>query len=85
MPKFTTLDPIDVAIGRGRNAMEARKPYIDTLKAGDAGKIDLERGDRPAVVKRLLSEASKQVGVKVRSSWSDKSQRTLLWKKTKKR
>ena len=82
MPKFAKLDPKDVAVGRGRGAAEARKPYIDALKAGQAGKIELDRGEKPAIVKRRLQEASRETGISVRSSWEDPSQRALLWKRT---
>ena len=85
MPKFVKLDPKDVAIGRGRAAAEARQPYIDALSASQAGKIELERGEKAAIVKRRLQEASRETGIKVRSSWEDKSQRALLWKRTSKR
>ena len=85
MPNFTKLDPKDVVLGRGRSAIEARKPYEEALRAGDAGRIDLERGEKASTVKRHLTEAAKSVGVKVRSSWSDKSQKTLLWRKTGRR
>jgi hypothetical protein len=47
MPKFTKLDPKDVQIGRGRRAHEAREPYRDALTAGDAGRVELGRGDVP--------------------------------------
>jgi len=82
MPKFEKLDPGKVAVGRGRAAAEARRPYVEALKAGQAGRIDLERGDRPTVVKRRLQEASREAGIRVRSSWVDASQRALLWKRT---
>lgn len=82
MPKFTKLNPNEVVLGRGRSALEARKPFEDALRAGDAGRIDLDRGEKASTVKRHLSEAAKGMGVKVRSSWADKSQRTLLWKKS---
>lgn len=84
MPKFTALNASEVHVGRGRAAFEARKGFIDAIKGGDAGRIDLERGDRPSTIKRLLQEAAKEAGVKVRSSWEDQSQRALLWKKTRK-
>ncbi len=83
MPKFSKLDPSDVHIGRGRTAFETRKKYSEAVRAGDAGLIDLERGDRPATVKRLLQEAAKEAGMKVRSSWTDSKQKTLVWKKTR--
>jgi hypothetical protein len=82
MPNFTKMSAKDVQIGRGRLAAERRVPFIEALRAGDAGKIELERGDRPQVVKRVLAEAAKETGIKVRSSWEDKSQRVLLWKRT---
>ena len=66
MPKFVKLDPKDVAIGRGRAAAEARQPYIDALSASQAGKIELERGEKAAIVKRRLQEASRETGIKVR-------------------
>ena len=85
VPKFAKLDPKDVAVGRGRAAAEARKPYIDALSGGPAGKIELERGEKSAIVKRRLQEASRETGIKIRSSWEDKTQRALLWKRTSKR
>ena len=81
MPTFTKMSPKDVLIGRGRLAAERRVPFIEALRTGDAGKIELERDDRPQVVKRVLAEAAKETGIKVRSSWEDKSQRALLWKR----
>lgn len=83
MPTFTKMEPSEVHVGRGRAAFEARKKFVGAIKGGDAGRIDLERGDRPGAVKRLLQEAAKEAGVKVRSSWTDKSQKTLVWKKTR--
>ncbi len=85
MPKFAKLDPKDVAVGRRRAAAEARKPYVDALSAGQAGKIELERGEKAAIVKRRLQEASRETGIKIRSSWEDRSQRALLWKRTPRR
>ncbi len=81
MPKFTKLDPKDVSIGRGRAAHEARQPYRDALNAGDAGRIELSPAEKASTVKTQLALASKEVGIKVRSSWEDKRQRVLLWKK----
>ena len=81
MPKFTKLDPNDVQIGRGRSAFQARDPYREALKGGDAGRIELGRGDVASSVKRYLSLAAQDVGTTVRSSWEDKQQRVLLWKK----
>ncbi len=83
MPKFTKMAPSEVHVGRGRAAFEARKKFLEAIKGGDAGRIDLERGDRPGATKRLLQEAAKEAGVKVRSSWTDKSQKALVWKKTR--
>lgn len=57
-------------------AAEQRRLFIEAVRAGNAGKIELERGDRPQIAKRRLTEA----GIRVRASWDDKSQRMLLWK-----
>lgn len=79
--KFAALDPNDVSLGRSRGAAAARQPYIEALRSGDAGRIEVERGERPSTVKGRLSAASKELGVRVRSSWEDPSQKALLWKK----
>jgi hypothetical protein len=81
MPKFTKLNPTDVQVGRGRGAAEMRLPYIEALKEGDAGRIELERGDQPQTVKRLVQAAAKQSGIRIRSSWETKEQKSLVWKK----
>ena len=81
MPTFTRVDPADVAIGRGLAAAEARRPYVEALRAGDAGRVELERGEKPATVKRLLQDAARGEGVRIRCSWTDGGQRVLLWKK----
>ena len=85
MPTFTKMNPDDVAVGSGRAAAEMRKPYIEALMAGDAGSVELERGEKPATVKRLLQEAARQANVRIRSSWTDSQQRMLVWKKVGKR
>ena len=59
MPRFTKLDPREVHIGRGRAAFESRQAFVQALQASDAGRIDLERDDRPVGIKRLLQEAAK--------------------------
>ena len=81
MPKFTKLSPKDVHIGRGRTAHENRQPYRDALTGSDAGRIELERLEKATAVKHQLGLASKEVGIKVRSSWEDRRQRVLLWKR----
>jgi hypothetical protein len=83
--KFAALKPQEVTIGRERSAIEARKPYVEALKVSDAGQIALERGEVASTVKRRLAEAAAEVGVGVRSSWTDGNQRMLVWKKTAKR
>ena len=80
MPKFEKLDPKDVAVGRSRAAVLAREPYIQALRAGAAGRIELERNETQAVVKRRLQEAARESGIKIRSSWE--SPRSLVWKRT---
>ncbi len=81
MPRFKKLHPNDVVVGRGP-ARISREPYIKALQASEAGSIELESDDRPGTVKRLLREAAKDLGVRVRSSWKDDSQQVLLWKRS---
>ncbi len=81
MPKFTPMEPSEVLIGRARSAAEERAEYVEAVSASDAGKIELARGENPTRIKRLLSEAAREAGTKVRSSWEDKARRVLLWKK----
>ena len=81
MPTFRKLDPGDVRIGRERAALAARRPYIDAIRSYDAGRIELASSDRPQTVKRLLQAASKDAGVRVRSSWEDEQRLVLFWKK----
>jgi hypothetical protein len=85
MAKFSALDPTKVVLGRGIAAREARQPFLDALAKGEAGRVELERGDRASSVKRLLQEAAKELGVRVRSSWADGKQQTLYWKKVRSR
>ena len=81
VPVFTKVNPDDVDVGRGRSATEARRPYIEALRAGDAGRIELERGDKPASVKRLLQDSARRSQIRIRSSWEDARQQVLYWKK----
>ena len=85
MAKFKSLDPKAVVLGRGISAREARRPYVEALQRGDAGRVDIERGERPGSVKRRLQEAAREVGVRVRSSWADGDQQSLYWKKARSR
>ena len=82
MPKFEAMKAEDVQVGRGRVTAEARRAFREAIEGSEAGRISLDRGDRPSTVKRLLAEASKECGIKVRSSWADKRQTVLLWKRT---
>lgn len=81
MPNFTAMQASDVLIGRARAAAEERVAYVEAIRGSDAGKIELGRGENASRVKRLLAEAAKEADTKVRSSWEDKSQRVLLWKR----
>jgi hypothetical protein len=85
MAKFSPLDPKAVVLGRGIAARQARQPYLEALRKADAGRIEIERGEKPGSVKRLLQESAKELGVRVRSSWADGKQQTLFWKKTRSR
>lgn len=82
MPKFEKMDPSAVILGRGRAAALAREPYRRAIAAADAGRVVLDEDDDPVSVKRLLRQASKEIGVRVRSSWEDGSRSALLWKRT---
>jgi hypothetical protein len=79
LPKFAKLEAKDVHVGRGRVAAEARAPYIEALQAGTAGRLELGRGEKPAIVKRCLQEASRETGIKIRSSWENPT--ALVWKR----
>lgn len=82
MPRFTAMDPNEVRLGNARRAAEAKRPYVDALLQADAGKVEVERGEKPGTVKRYLAEAAREVGVRVRSSWEDPKQpRVLFWRK----
>lgn len=81
MPKFQKLDPNQVVLGRGRSNALKRRPFADAIRAAQAGRIELDRDDDPAATKRLLRQASKETGIKVRSSWEDDSRSALLWKR----
>jgi len=83
LAKVTAMGLNDVKLGRGRAAAAAKEPYKRALQAWDAGRIGIERSDRPATVKRYLSEAAQEVGVKARSRWEDPKQGVLLWKKSR--
>ena len=82
MPKFTKLSPDEVHVGRGRDTAQQRALYVEAIRSSDAGRIELGRGERPGTVKRLLAEASRAAGIKVRSAWEDSRRRVLLWKRT---
>ena len=80
VPKFIPMNPSDVLIGRARVAAEERALYTEAVTASDAGAIELATNERPARVKRLLSEGSREAGKKIRSTWEDKRKRKLFWK-----
>ncbi len=82
MPRFRKLEPNEVHVGRGAIASIQRAQFMEAIKDAQAGRIDLEEGDNPAVVKRRLREAAQELGFKVRSSWADEAQTTLFWKRT---
>lgn len=82
VPKFQKLDPTTVVLGRGRAAVARRQPYREAIRAGKAGRIELDQADVPGHVKRDLRLAAQEEGVRVRSSWEDATERVLLWKRT---
>lgn len=80
MAKFTTLPAEDVTVGRGRAAFMARAPYREAIADADAGKIELERGEKVTTVKRLLQDTAKELGVRLRSTYVEK-ENAILWKR----
>lgn len=82
MPKFKSMPPSEVIIGRGRYNAIKRKPFEEAIRDSEAGRIILDPQDDPDFVKRLLRAASKTTGIRVRSSWEDNKKGVLLWKRT---
>jgi hypothetical protein len=80
MARFTALKPDEVTVGRGRLARALREPYVAALREGEAGKVELERGEKPATAKRLLQESAREVSVRIRSSYVEK-ENAIYWKK----
>ena len=78
---FTPKEAAEVLIGRERASAQERQMYAEALQSSDAGTIELSRGEKASRIKRLLAEASKETGIRVRSTWEDKNQRVLLWKR----
>ena len=78
---FTPKEAAEVLIGRERASAQERQMYAEALRGADAGTIELSRGEKASRIKRLLAEASKETGIRVRSTWEDKNQRILLWKR----
>ena len=78
---FTPKEAAEVLIGRERASAQERQMYAEALQSSDAGTIELSRGEKASRIKRLLAEASKETGIRVRSTWEDKNQRILLWKR----
>ncbi len=78
---FTPKEAAEVLIGRERASAQERQMYAEALQSSDAGTIELTRGEKASRIKRLLAEASKDTGIRVRSTWEDKNQRILLWKR----
>ena len=81
MPSFEALDPKDVTLGRGRRNALDRVAYVEAIRSADAGRIELDEGDTPDRVKRLIRQASKQTGIRVRPSWETPERWALLWKR----
>ena len=81
MAIFTPKEASEVLIGREAASAQERQLYVDALQSSDAGAIELASGEKASRIKRLLAEASKETGVRVRSAWKDKTERVLLWKR----
>ena len=77
MSKFTALNPDHVGI---IDHAEARRPYIEAVRSSDAGRIDIEPDDDPVLVRRLLNEAARELGIRIGSVWAEPD-RVLLWRR----
>mgnify|MGYP000846275486 CR=1 FL=1 len=78
--KFTALDPASVVVGRGRLAMTARQPYRAAILDGQAGRIDLDRGESITTCHALLGAAARELGIPIRSSKVE-AERVIYWKR----
>ena len=78
--RFVALPASEVLVGRGRIAHLAREPYYEALRTSEAGRVELERGETLMTVKRLLQAASKELGIRIRSS-AENDGRALVWKR----
>ena len=52
MARLRKLDPANVHIGRGATAASDRALFVEAIKDAQEGRVELEAGDSPAVVKR---------------------------------
>ncbi len=83
MPRFRKMAADRVHVGKGRASAAEREfqMYVSALMGSEAGKITLQEGDVPSRVKRMLADAARSEGVKIRSRWEDDTESVLLWKK----
>lgn len=72
MPKFAKLAKEDVESLRGRRGefraidLSAYFSFLDSLKAGEWGAIELEQGESSRAIKRRLTIAAKQKQRKIK-------------------
>lgn len=79
VPEFEAMQPSDVVVGRGRSAKANRAPYIEAVRASDAGRIKLEEGEKIGQARRYLQDAAKEVGKRVRAGY-ESSENAIYWK-----
>ena len=83
MPRFERMSVSEFVHPKAANARVDRQPYVDALKASDAGKIRLSTGDRASTIHKRTKDAANDLGIKVRLTWEDgKAQRVLMWRKS---
>lgn len=80
MPIFTALAPDDVKVGRGRGHALALEQYSTAIVLADAGKVELDKDEKAPASKRLLHQAAKELGMRVRSRY-EASEHALYWKR----
>lgn len=85
MPVFEKAAPEVIIVGGGRNAGDPNRliietaPYIEALKASDAGIINVSEDEDPKKVHASLRRAASATRIEIRSKWM--SERRLGWKR----
>ena len=79
MPKFETLDPAEVKIGKRGIDLA---PYREALREAEAGLITPENGESAGSLRSALQRAAKSIDLTIRTSERDG---VVVWKRTTKK